>query len=144
MSELTYLTGRGSVAPDQIEGMFVGWPSPPSAAQLVAVMDGSYRRVWALDGDRVVGYISAISDGVLNAFIPWLEVHPDYQGRGIGAELVRRLLAQLDDMYAVDLCCDPEMLPYYERLGFARLAGAGLRNPGALTGENTPQTLSDL
>ncbi|MDU0348633.1 GNAT family N-acetyltransferase [Actinomyces sp. MRS3W] len=132
MSELRYETDRGVVTPAQIEGMFVGWPNPPSPQQLVAVMDGSYRRVWALDGDRVVGYINAISDGVLNAFIPWLEVHPDYQGRGIGAELVRRLVAQLGDTYAVDLCCDPEMLPYYEKLGFIRLAGAGMRNPHAI------------
>ncbi|WP_103063419.1 GNAT family N-acetyltransferase [Actinomyces qiguomingii] len=144
MDELTYLTGRGAVVPEQIDGMFVGWPSPPSPQQLVAVMDGSHRRVWALDGDRVVGYINAISDGVLNAFIPWLEVHPDYQGRGVGTELVRRLLTQLGDMYAVDLCCDPEMLPYYERLGFARLAGAGLRNPRAITGGETARTPADL
>ncbi|MBM6980582.1 MAG: GNAT family N-acetyltransferase [Actinomyces succiniciruminis] len=144
MDELTYLTGRGAVAPGQIEGMFVGWPSPPSPQQLVAVMDGSYRRVWALDGDRVIGYINAISDGVLNAFIPWLEVRPDYQGRGIGAELVRRLLAQLGDMYAVDLCCDPGMLPYYEKLGFARLAGAGLRNPRAIMSGGASKTLAGL
>lgn len=115
-----------------IKGLFVGWPTPPSPERLIAVMDGSYRRVWALDGDRVVGYINAISDGVLNAFVPWLEVHPDYQNQGIGAELVRRLLAQLDGMYAIDLCCDPALVGYYERLGFTAMAGAGIRNREAL------------
>ncbi len=97
-------------------------------------MDGSYRRVWALDGERVVGYVSAISDGVLNAFIPWLEVHPDYQGRGIGVELMRRILEQLDGMYAVDLACDRELLGYYERLGFFAGHAVHRRDPGVLQG----------
>lgn len=129
---IRYETDSGAVEPGMIEGLFVGWPTPPSPEQLIAVMDGSYRRVWALDGDRVVGYINAISDGVLNAFVPWLEVHPDYQNQGIGAELVRRLLAQLDDMYAIDLCCDPALVGYYERHGFTAMAGAGIRNREAL------------
>lgn len=97
-------------------------------------MDASYRRVWAVLGGRIVGYINAISDGVLNAFIPWLEVHPDHQGQGLGRELVRRLVVELDGMYAIDLCCDPELVPYYESQGFTGFAGAGLRNYEALTG----------
>lgn len=92
------------------------------------------RRVRALDGDEVVGYVNAISDGVLNAFIPWLEVRPDHQGRGIGSELLRRVIEQLGGMYAIDLCFDPELTPYYEQRGFWPLAGAGLRNPSVLDG----------
>nr|WP_281497260.1 GNAT family N-acetyltransferase [Ornithinimicrobium sp. F0845] len=115
-----------------IEGFFVGWPVAPTAEKLMEVMAGSHRRVWAVREERVVGYVNAISDGVLNAFIPWLEVHPDHQGQGIGAELVRRIVAQLDGMYAVDLCCDTELFPYYERLGFTTFGGAGLRFPAAI------------
>lgn len=132
--ELTYLTQRGCVRPEQVSGFFVGWPAPPSAQQLVDVMDGSYRRVWALERDRVVGYVSAISDGVLNAFIPWLEVHPDYQGRGVGSELMRRILKELDGMYAVDLACDPELLGYYEQRGFVAGHAAHRRDPSVLRG----------
>ncbi|MCI7456307.1 GNAT family N-acetyltransferase [Actinomyces urogenitalis] len=134
MQRLTYLTAPGCVRPEQISGFFVGWPTPPSAQQLVDVMDGSCRRVWALERDRVVGYVSAISDGVLNAFIPWLEVHPDYQGRGVGSELMRRILKELDGMYAVDLACDPELLGYYEQRGFVAGHVAHRRDPSVLRG----------
>jgi ribosomal protein S18 acetylase RimI-like enzyme len=81
----------------------------------------------------VVGFVTAISDGVLSAYIPLLEVLPEYQGRGIGAELVRRLLDRLGGLYMVDLCCDEDVVGFYERLGLARWdAGMGLRNRGAL------------
>lgn len=129
---ITYRTGVGSVSPSQVAGFFVGWPVPPSAEKLVEVMDSSYRRVWALDGDRVVGYINAISDGVLTAFIPWLEVHLEYQRQGIGTELVKRLIAQLDGMYSIDLGCDEHLTGYYERLGFFSFIAMGRRNPDAL------------
>lgn len=129
---ITYRTGVGSVAPSQVSGFFVGWPVPPSVEKLIEVMDSSYRRVWALEGERVVGYINAISDGVLTAFIPWLEVHPDYQGQGIGTELVNRLVAQLEGMYSIDLACDEDLIGYYERLGFFSFTAMGKRNRDAL------------
>lgn len=75
---IVYRSEVGAASPEQISGFFVGWPSWPTAEKLVNVMDSSFRRVWAFDGElRVVGYVNAISDGVLAAFIPWLEVHPD-------------------------------------------------------------------
>ena len=129
---ITYRTGVGSVAPNQVSGFFVGWPVPPSAEKLIEVMDSSYRRVWALEGERVVGYINAISDGVLTAFIPWLEVHPDYQGQGVGTELVNRLVAQLEGMYSIDLACDEDLIGYYERLGFFSFTAMGKRNRDVL------------
>lgn len=136
--EIEYRTDMHGIDPGMIEGMFVGWPVPPGPERLVQVMAGSHRRVWALTGNRVVGYIAAVSDGVLNAFIPWLEVHPDWQGRGVGAELVRRLLAQLADMYAIDLLCDAELLPWYESLGFSRTSGAAIRNRAVLVPDQMP------
>jgi len=94
---------------------------------------GSSHVVLARDGRRVVGFVTAISDGVLSAYIPLLEVLPDFQGRGVGKELTRRLLAQLDGLYMVDLSCDEELVPFYEALGLTRLdAALGLRNRAAV------------
>ncbi|WP_035745116.1 GNAT family N-acetyltransferase [Haematomicrobium sanguinis] len=130
---ITYRPTNDGITPAMIEGFFVGWPNAPTAEKLLSVMEGSYRRVWALHDVRVVGFVNAISDGVCNAFLPWLEVLPEYQGRGIGTELVRRITDELREMYAIDVCCDPDVLPYYQRRGFIPLAGAGLRNPQNLT-----------
>jgi len=84
----------------------------------------------ALDGDAVVGFVTAISDGVLSAFIPLLEVLPEYRHRRIGTELVRRLLGRLDDLYSIDLCCDAGLEPFYSALGFQTLdRGMSVRRP---------------
>jgi ribosomal protein S18 acetylase RimI-like enzyme len=69
----------------------------------------------------VIGFATAISDGVMSAYIPFLEVLPEYQRQGIGTELIRRLLGQLDGLYMVDLSCDAALQPFYERLGFIAL-----------------------
>ena len=82
----------------------------------------------------VVGFVNLISDGVLTAFIPWLEVLPGYQGQSIGAELMRRILAGTDRFYSVDLVCDAELVPYYKRFGMLGTSSAVLRHPDALEG----------
>ena len=117
----------------QLAGFFVGWPQPPTPERHLELLRASDHVGIALDGDRVVGFVTAISDGVLSAYIPLLEVVPEYQGRGIGTELARSLLARLDALYMVDLACDPEVVPFYERLGLARVGVAvGRRNRDAL------------
>ncbi|SFJ47749.1 Acetyltransferase (GNAT) family protein [Streptosporangium canum] len=125
-----------TIEADRLTGFFVGWPTPASPEQHLAVLRGSYRAVIAIDEetDRVVGFINMISDGVLTAFVPWLEVLPEYQGQGIGSELVRRILADTEHLYSVDLLCDASLQPYYERFGMLRLPGMTLRHRSALQG----------
>jgi ribosomal protein S18 acetylase RimI-like enzyme len=89
--------------------------------------------VLAVEGERVVGFVTAFSEGVLSAYIPLLEVLPEYQRRGVGSELVRRILARLSDLYMVDLACDADLVPYYERLGLVAVGIAmGTRRPDAI------------
>lgn len=126
---IAYTDSLEGVEPRHLEGFFAGWPSPPSPERHVELLRGSAAVVLARDGERVVGFVTAISDGVLSAAIPLLEVLPEYQGRGIGSELVRRLLAALDGLYMIDLSCDAELEPFYARLGFRTLErGMGIRN----------------
>jgi predicted N-acetyltransferase YhbS len=84
--------------------------------------------VLARDDGRLVGFINAISDGVLAAYLPLLEVLPEYQHRGIGSELARRMFDALGHLYMVVLVCDPELATFYERFGMVQLAGMARRN----------------
>jgi GNAT superfamily N-acetyltransferase len=89
----------------------------------LAILRGSYRVVLALEDERVVGFVAALSDGVLCAHVSLLEVLPEYRGQGVGTELVRRVINALSDLYAIDVLCDPELQAFYERLGLRRAVG---------------------
>ena len=135
---ISYNTDVSDLTETDLTGFFVGWPTPPSPAQHLAVLRGSYRVVVARSQGSVVGFVNMISDGVLTAFIPWLEVLPEFQGQGIGTELMRRIVAETGHFYSVDLVCDESLRPYYERLGMITLTGMGLRNRDAITAPRGP------
>ena len=128
---VTYVVGTDSITESMLNGFFVGWRQPPTPADHLAVLRGSSHVVAALEDGRVVGFITALSDGVMAAFIPLLEVRPEHQGRGIGSELVRRMLDLLAPLYSVDVVCDAVVVPFYERLGMQQLAGIAWRNRNA-------------
>jgi predicted N-acetyltransferase YhbS len=98
----------------------------------LALLRGSSHVVLARDADEIIGFVTAISDGELAAFIPLLEVRREWRGKGVGRELVRRLLAQLERLYMVDVVCEPDLIPFYERFGMTPLAGMARRNRSAL------------
>ena len=128
--EIRYQTTLEGITPATLTGFFVGWPNPPDSQTHYRILKGSSNFVLALNDQtgQVVGFISAISDGVCCAFIPNLEVLPAFQNKGIGGELLRRLVNDLGGIYAIDLMCDPELQPYYERQGFNRGVGMYQRN----------------
>jgi len=131
---ISYTTQVKDLTDDQLDGFFAGWPRSPSPQQFHAALHGSYRALVATDEHtgNVVGFITAISDGILTAFIPWLEVLPAYQGHGIGAELLDRMLTELDNLYSVDLTCDEDLTQFYVHRGMIPLRGMATRNPAAL------------
>jgi ribosomal protein S18 acetylase RimI-like enzyme len=74
--------------------------------------------VAAWDGERVVGFARALSDGEHRAYVEDVVIDPDYRGRGIGEEIVARLLAEIGDVHIVSLFCEPGRVNFYGRNGF--------------------------
>ncbi|MBI5668338.1 MAG: GNAT family N-acetyltransferase [Chloroflexi bacterium] len=116
---MSYTTSLDAITPDKLRGFFVGWPNPPTPETHLRILQGSSHVILALDDatGSVVGFITAISDGVSSAYIPHLEVLPAYQGQGIGSELVRQMLERLRHLYMIDLVCDDGLKAFYGRLG---------------------------
>ncbi|GAM12255.1 GNAT family N-acetyltransferase [Mesobacillus selenatarsenatis] len=127
---MLYKNSLEGITPEMLEGFFDGWPTPPSLETHLKLLKNSSKVVLALteDTDHVVGFITAISDGVLSAYIPFLEVLPEYKNSGIGKQLVKRMMTELADIYMIDLCCDDDLVPYYEKLGMVKANGMILRN----------------
>jgi len=119
-------------------GFFEGWPDPPSPATHLRLLHGSDVVVLALDGDRVVGFVTAITDGVLSAYIPLLEVLPEHRGQGIGRELIRLLMDRLAGLYMVDASCDTDLVAFYEQFGMQRGGAAMIRRDYAAQSGRRP------
>ena len=123
-----YTDDLTEITPDMLRGFFVGWPNPPSPEMHLEILRGSYAVLLAIEEGRIVGFVNAISDGTLSAFIPLLEVLPERRGMKIGSELMRRMREKLSGFYSIDLTCDPDVQPFYEALDWRKSVGMSLRN----------------
>jgi len=79
----------------------------------------SYPAISAWDGDRLIGFARATSDGIYRATIWDVVVHPTYQGAGIGRKLVQTVLAhphlcRVERVYLMTT----NQQAFYERIGF--------------------------
>jgi ribosomal protein S18 acetylase RimI-like enzyme len=71
----------------------------------------------AWDGSRLVGLARTLTDFAFNRLIADLAVHPEYQRRGIGKELIRRTLATSECVkYVVHAAATSD--GYYPHVGF--------------------------
>jgi ribosomal protein S18 acetylase RimI-like enzyme len=97
----------------------VGWQHRTRDRERLAQMvRGSMYAVSAYDGETLVGYVRALSDGAFNAYVSTVAVLPEYQRRGIGREMIRRLLDGRDHIQFV-LHAAPDVHPFYLRCGFS-------------------------
>ena len=125
---VTYSSDVTSVTAEQLAGFFVDWPDHPDPETHLEILRRSFAVWLAFDHERCVGFINALSDGVFYAFIPLLEVLPEYQRQGIGDELLRRMIETLESMYAIDVVCDEVVAPFYAAKGFGQCSGMFKRN----------------
>jgi len=101
----------------------VDWSSADKPEALHKGLLGSHSLITAWDEATLVGLGNAISDGHLVVYFPHMVVHPDYQGRGIGTELMKRMMARYRGFHQQALIADGRAIVFYKRLGFVR-AGA--------------------
>ena len=69
---------------------------------------------------RLVGFARCTGDGVVDATVWDLAVHPLYQGAGLGKQMMHYVLEQLRAMGVdrVSLFADPDVVGFYEAQGW--------------------------
>ena len=125
---INYQYDISGLAKSDMDPFFEGWPQKPESAKRIEILKNSDYVIIAKDGDNMIGFINAITDKTLSAYIPLLEVVPEYRKQGIGKELVKRMLEQLKDYYMIDLCCDEHLEGFYKKLGMQKVTGMIKRN----------------
>ena len=97
-----------------------GWSSADRPVELLAALRNSHSLVTARVDQRLVGVGNAISDGHLVVYFPHLLVHPDFQHRGIGSQMMLALLQRYAGFHQKVLTADGKAIAFYQSLGFVR------------------------
>jgi len=124
---IKYLSNCKELENLYINGFCKDWKKPLDECAIKSIIKNSQYSILAVDNKNVVGIITALSDLINWAFIPYLEVKDDYQGKGIGTDLVQRMLDVLADMNCIDLTCDIELQPFYEKFNMLKSNGMVIR-----------------
>jgi len=97
------------------------WSDARDDEELVRqIIRGSHCFLAAMEESRVVGMGRSISDRAHDAYIQDVTVHPDCRHRGIGHEIVNRLLDRLqsDGMQWIGLIAGRNTHTFYRPMGF--------------------------
>ncbi len=83
-----------------------------------AFLNSQYK-IYAFDDDKLIGFARAISNNEY-AIIYNVALNPNYQGKGIGKEIINRLVSSLKgkEIYTFT---HPRTISLYEHLGFVRI-----------------------
>ena len=120
-SAIRYSESR-DLSPDSVLTLYRanGWSSAQKPDLLHKALLASHTLVTAWDGNALVGLGNAISDGHLVVYYSHLLIHPAYQRRGIGTEILRRLMARYEGFHQHIVVADGRALDFYRRCGFKR------------------------
>lgn len=99
-----------------------GWNSEYclTSDELDQSLSNSYYTISAYEGSKLVGFGRIVSDGVIHAMIYEMIVDPDYQGEGIGSNILNKLVEKClkNNIRDIQLFCANGKKEFYERHGF--------------------------
>lgn len=119
MSNIT-IKGTHEFSEKQLEELFlsVEWSLGHFPDKLKIAMLNFKTVYSAWDGAKLVGMICAMDDGIMNAYVHYLLLRPEYQGRGIGKDLVQKIKEYYKDYLRILVVAYNEEIGFYENCGF--------------------------
>jgi GNAT superfamily N-acetyltransferase len=113
MTEIDYR--EGFAAADFLALAQRVWPRDYSAPDAETALARTLN-LGAWDGERLVGSVRLLTDGYFFATVPEILVDPAYQRRGIGAELMRRVVERAP-RGKLAFAAQPQSVAFFERIG---------------------------
>jgi ribosomal protein S18 acetylase RimI-like enzyme len=110
---------------DQLSALYKIAPlGDKPAANLKIVFTNSRYRCFVSDSGRMVGVGRALADGIDTSYICDVAVHPDFQGTGLGKQIVGKLVELSRGHKKILLYAVPGKEPFYRKFGFLRMKTA--------------------
>ncbi|RZM26413.1 MAG: GNAT family N-acetyltransferase [Pedobacter sp.] len=101
----------------------VNWRTRTPEELKMAFSTGSWR-IFVFEGEQLVAFGRTIDDGRYYAMLGDVIVDPDFQGNGLGKELVNRLNDLLVEYHFVTLTAAPGKGKFYTSLGWKKQSTA--------------------
>lgn len=99
------------------------WASNRDDADVQTLIDTLDTFVCAYEGDVLVGFARALTDGRYRALLEDVVVDSNLRKKGIGKLLVSALMDQLNNVDEVFLNAGYELEEFYKEFGFKKYAG---------------------
>lgn len=100
----------------------VEWSSGHYPDKLVIAMQNFGTVFTAWDGDKLVGLICVMDDGIMTAYIHYLLVNPTYHHKGIGRKLIEMMKEKYKDYLRIVIVAYNDEVEFYEHCGFEKAA----------------------
>ena len=123
--EITWSNTLDDIDWSELEALYRAAPlGNKNAIDLKTVFTNSRFCCFALAGDRIAGAGRVLADGVDCAYLCDVAVLPQFQGTGLGKEIVHRLVTSAQGHKKIILYAVPGKEPFYRKLGFRRMLTA--------------------
>ena len=110
----------------------VGWSSGHYPEKLAIAMRNFKSVFSAWDGDKLTGIACVMDDGIMNAYIHYVLVDPEYHDQGIGHELMRKVKMKYKDYLRIIVIAYDKEMDFYRSCGFEE------------TDDKSPMFITDL
>ena len=119
MKNIQYKTTK-NFSENELKELFlsVNWSSGNYPEKLVIAMENSSSVFSAWDGEKLVGLINILDDGIMTAYAHYLLITPEYQHIGIGENLIKLVAEKYKDYLRFILIAYDKEIGFYEHCGF--------------------------
>ena len=122
MQNFSWLNDQSTIDWDELSALYRIAPlGDKPANNLKIVFSNSKFKCFVMDNNKLIGVGRALADGLDCSYICDVAIHPDYQGIGLGRDIIKQLIELSFGHKKIILYANPGKEVFYQKLGFKKM-----------------------